>query len=427
VRRRILGVAVLAVAIAVTVFAVPLAIVVSKLVYGNERTELERQALKGAVDVSLGQPGSGVSSRAARAAATRVGVYDAAGRRLAGKGPVRGDAAVLGALAGTVSDRSTGAELVVAVPVFSGEEVTAVSRAASPRSDVERRIHEAWAAMLGLGLLAAACASLLAATQARRLTTPLERLESVAKDLGAGNFASRAPNSGVGEIDRAGHALNRTAERLGDLLARERAFSANASHQLRTPLTGLRLGLETAMGSPEADLRSAISDAIRTVDQLSGTVDDVLALARGTSTRSRLDLTTVLDQVRARWDGTLSAAGRRLQVEERDPPAVDASAPAVRQVMDVLLDNAFRHGVGTVTVLARSSGDALAIDVLDEGLTPERPLLPVPEDVSGVPRHLGLALARAIAEAEGGRLVHARTEPRTRLTLLLPAAAPPSV
>ena len=310
-----------------------------------------------------------------------VAIYDTQGRRVAGDGPAVGDVAVHRALRGRVTDVHDEGVVIVAVPVTSNKQVVAVARAASSPGEVRGRTLGAWAAMTGLALLAGIVASFIAAVQARRLTRPLQHLEAVAEDLGAGDFSTRAEPSGVGEIDRTGQALNVTAQRLDDLLARERAFTAQASHQLRTPLTSLRLGLESALQN-DGDLRAAAHEAILSADQLSQTVDDVLALTRGTSTGTTpLDLTALLAEVRSRWETPLSLAGRTLVVIEETPPTAAAAEPAVRQILEVLLDNAFRHGKGTVTVTARDGGGALAIDVVDEGhVEGARPLVPVQDE-----------------------------------------------
>ena len=432
-RRRVLGVAMAAVLLAVTLFGVPLAIAVDRLIYADEATELERFALLGAVSVSpdFAATRDPIELRPLPSSDVeiQVGVYDRTGRRVAGRGPVTADSPVRAALGGSVSTGSAAgdpasAELVVAVPVFSAEQVVAVSRAASPRAEVQAEIWRTWAAMLGVALVAAACALLLAAIQARRLAVPLERLESVAEELGEGNFATRAPTTGIGEIDRAGQALNQTAQRLGDLVARERAFSATASHQLRTPVTGLRLGLEAALATPGADIRAAAGEAVELTDQLSRTIDDVLQLAREPLTRGgRIAVPVLLDDLERRWHGPLAATGRPLRVRQDSPPDGLGSLPAVRQILDVLVDNALRHGAGVVCVVARRSSDALALDVVDEGRA-TRALLPLRAGASSArlgPGRIGLSLAVSLAEAQGGRLVHAHGEGSTRLTLLLPA------
>lgn len=427
-RSRILRVAVLAVTVAVTLFGVPLAVAVHALMYSGETNELERLALRGAVAVSPDLAAGDPVELPATASNVRLGIYDRAGRRVAGDGPDRADRAVNAALQGRVSDLSGPDELVVAVPVSLGEDVYAVSRAGSSRPAVQRAVVRSWAAMVLLALAAAGCACALAVALARRVSRPLENLVDVARALGAGDFGHRATPSGVDEVDRAGEALNETADRLDELVRRERAFSTHASHQLRTPLTSLRLGLETALSTPGADLEYAARRAVVAAEHLSATVEDVLALARGAgATGGTVDIGDLLAGIRARWHGPLAASGRPLRIRDEDAPGAAAgSDAAIRQILDVLLDNALRHGRGAVTVIARSTENGVAVDVIDEGSTQDRQLLPshgdLPPERDASPRdgRLGLAMATNLALAQGGRLLHARTEPRTRVTLLLP-------
>jgi signal transduction histidine kinase len=103
-------------------------------------------------------------------------------------------------------------------------------------------------------------------------------------------------------------------------------------------------------------------------------------------------------------------------------PVSRASAGAVRQVVDVLVDNAVVHGAGTVALVVRDAGATVAIDVRDEGDGPPDPAAVFPSRQDGASGHgIGLALARALAEAEGGRLVLSRARPPV-FSLLLPAA-----
>jgi len=138
-----------------------------------------------------------------------------------------------------------------------------------------------------------------------------------------------------------------------------------------------------------------------------------------------MDLDTMLNDLPGRWQAGFAAQGRSLDVQQQATPPARASAPAVRQILDVLIDNALRHGRGTVIVLRRSSADgAIAIDVTDEGTTGGVALFGAGLGATTMPAtagHLGLALAASLAEAQGGRLLHARTEPTTRVSLLLPA------
>jgi signal transduction histidine kinase len=323
---------------------------------------------------------------------------------------------------GVASDNDDAGQLVVAVPVTDGTTVTGVIRAASDYTVVRLRIAGAWAVMLGLGALAVAVTWLLARRQARKLAGPLETLAGAAQRLGEGDFSVRTAPSGIPEIDAAGSALDTTADRLGELVDRERAFSSNASHQLRTPLTGLRLALETALDLPPATQRGAMVAAIESADRLERTIDDLLALARHTPTdRAELPVADLVADWTAAWRPVLDGRKRALHVTiAPDTPAGRASEAAVRQVVDVLLDNAVVHGAGAVTLAVRDAGPALAIDVADEGAGPADLDQAFRRRDAAAPGHgIGLALARALAEAEGGRLLLSRAQPPV-FSLLLP-------
>jgi signal transduction histidine kinase len=427
-RRGITRVALITAVLAVLVFGVPLAYVMNRLLLGDEQAEIERLALTAAVSIPTGIAAGDPVELPKTEKSVQLGVYDATGRLIAGTGPSHMGAGVRTALRGTVSDQGTDRNLVVAVPVSQNERVVAVVRASSPRAGIAAQSRSVWAAMVGLALLAFAAAFGLAIVQARRLARPIERLEEVAEELGGGNFSVRAELTGIEEIDRVAGALNKTAERLGDVVARERAFTSHASHQLRTPLTGLRLTLDTALNTPGADVSQAARSAIQTADELSRTVDDVLALTRaGVEPARPLDLTELLVDAERRWHGLLAAEGRPLRLMTNEPPLARASEAAVRQIVDVLIDNAYRHGRGAVVITAREANEAAAIDVEDDGSTIGLDLLPdaaAAARTSSTGQRLGLSLARRLAESENGRLVHARTEEHTRLTLLLPSATP---
>jgi len=219
-------------------------------------------------------------------------------------------------------------------------------------------------------------------------------------------------------------ALADTATRLDAALARERAFSADASHQLRTPLAGLRLGLEAALEDPGSDPRAALSAAVAATDRLEEIVEDLLALARDTHrTGETLDLDAVLTAAGEAWRPGLARHGRRLTLcRDTDPPVTTASPRAVRQILDVLLDNAVVHGAGEVVLTARDASGALALVVRDEGAGVVDPGALFTRRAPGSPGHgIGLALARSLAEAEGGRLQASADRPAT-FTLLLPPA-----
>jgi signal transduction histidine kinase len=241
--------------------------------------------------------------------------------------------------------------------------------------------------------------------------------------LGQRDFAVHTSRSGIPELDTAAAALDTTARRLGELMERERAFSAHASHQLRTPLAGLRVQLEAAAIAPDHDLRSATTEALGSVDRLQQTIDDLLSLARDAHPTGRPpDLRELFAEIEERWHGVLAGAGRPLRVSmDVDLPHVTASAAAVRQILDVLVTNAAEHGAGVITVTARNTGGILALEVSDEGEG-------IPEEGGDVfavradpapARGIGLGLARALAAAEGGRLLLTHHGPNPTFRLLL--------
>ncbi|WP_433171207.1 ATP-binding protein [Actinoallomurus sp. CA-150999] len=425
-RRRIVTLAVLAAALAISLFGIPFAIGLARSYTADERAELSRLATGTTVAVGPAQLTGGDPIELPRAELDMtLGVYDAAGHRISGRGPVHADGAVRAALRGSAANSSTGPDIVVAVPIADNERVSGAIRAATGKQVVYRRIARTWLIMLGAALLAIGLTAALARRQARRLARPLEEMSADAQRLSDGDLSVRTRPSRIPEIDAVAASLNATAERLGALLARERAFSADASHQLRTPLTGLRLTLEAMRDTPAGASEEAIATAIAATKRLQTTIDDLLALARDLPDRSKtLNTKALIDEIRQNWHSVLAAHGRPLRLTiEPDPPPGHASTAAVRQILNVLIDNAVRHGAGPITVSVRDAGDALAIDVADEGPGVRQP----PDTLfrrraAGSTGHgIGLAMARSLAEAEGGRLLLTRPVPAT-FTLLLPVA-----
>ncbi|GHF70681.1 two-component sensor histidine kinase [Amycolatopsis bartoniae] len=401
--------------LAISLFGLPLAAGVAKYYLDDERGELERAADATALAVADPLADDPASVRVPSAG---LAVYAPDGRLLAGDGPSTADTVVRRAAGGSPARGDGGGELTFAVPVTDNHVFVGVVRAATPRTEVYLRTGATWLVMAGLAAAALALTWLVARRMAARLARPLEQLAVAARRLGEGDVTVRAPTAGVPEIDAVGSALDTTAGRIGGMLERERAFSAHASHQLRTPLAGLRLQLEAALDSPGADLSAAVADGIATADRLERTIDDLLTLARGTSTAPAADLDKLLTEVGDGWRGLLAAQDRELRVTADGAPAPRAAEAAVRQILAVLLDNALTHGRGTVTITARDAGEVLAVDVADEG-----PGIPDDVDVfrrrAGSGSGIGLGLARSLAEAEGGRLWLSRPAPPT-FTLLLP-------
>ncbi len=420
--------------LAVVLFALPLAVAVQRLYRSEAIATLQEKAARAAVMVPDNLPTTAGQQLAEIASLSGVGVYDVAGHRVAGAGPDRSALATGGTAQSRVGVE--GSDLAVIAPIASDQTVAGTVRAAIPYSVVTQRVYRAWAAMALFAAIAIGLAAVIARRQALRLAAPLEQLTHAARALGDGDFSIRAQRSGLREADTASQALEDTAVHLGRLLDRERAFSSDVSHQLRTPLTALRVGLESAVTRADADLRTAMKDALARSEHLSDIVEDLVSLLRQPGfTPVPVDAGALLTEVAARWESPLTARDRRLvKVVEPHLPRCAAPPAALRQILDVLLSNALWHGEGTVTLTARLAEGSVAIDVSDEG--PGMPDGPTEyaehlEPPAGLPTAGGLALdghgrglplARSLATAAGGSLVLGHAAPRPVFTVTFPVA-----
>lgn len=336
--------------------------------------------------------------------------YGADGRRISGVGPIEADAPVLAAIAGRSTTAEIGDERIVAVPLADGGAV----RAAEPVSEADARTRAAvlrLAAIAGLILVAGAVASWVLA---RRLTGPLRELGTSASRLGGGDFTATAPTAGIVEIDEVATALNASAARIGRLVEREQRLTADLSHQLRTPIAGLRIALETEVASPRDDRTEILDEALGAVDRLEATVAALTHLARDVPASDPFAIDDLLAEVGARWSAPLREAGRTLHL----PPASGATSrtrrAAIDTIVDVLVDNARTHGRGDVVVGLDLAGPMLCITVADEGRCTLSSEQAFERHTSGSGSSgIGLHLARTLAEAEGARLRLASHVPTT--------------
>jgi signal transduction histidine kinase len=197
------------------------------------------------------------------------------------------------------------------------------------------------------------------------------------------------------------------------------------SHQLRTPITALRLKLEAEAEAefPLADdvLPSALAD----LDRIEQTIEHLLAVARDSvPTGGEISLDDAVRDAAQRWSARARAAGRTLTATAPSGPAVvRAQKASVDEVLNVLIDNSLRHGRGAITVSVRHLTGGVAVDVADEGASVD--LLDAERiftrgHTGGDGDGIGLAVARSIAEAEGGRLVLTKHRPTTFSLLLIP-------
>ena len=286
-----------------------------------------------------------------------------------------------------------------------------------PRSAVNSSVLQLVLVVVGFSVVAFAVAVALALWQARRLTAPLAALAENADRVGLGQSRLLPVVSGVAELDRVAAGLERSAESMAIALAAERDFATDASHQLRTPLTALSMRLEEISATDQLDLvRDEARIALNQVERLTQVVDGLLVRARSTRRRplSEIDLDQVLVQQVEEWTPAFAVQGRRVVRGQPGGARVLATSGALSQVVATLLENSLQHGSGSTRVTARRAGRSVVVEVSDEGPgVPAALAARVFERTvsSSGSTGLGLALARDLAEADGGRLELVRARP----------------
>jgi signal transduction histidine kinase len=317
---------------------------------------------------------------------------------------------------GAAADWSDAA-LVVTVPAHSNGAV----QISYPTSALDEQVWEVWGlrALLAVGILAVAAG--LGAVAVRRLTRPLAELLAMASRLSDGDLTARAAVTGPSETQTLARALNSGAERLETLIAAQRVFVADASHQLRTPLTALRLSLDNiADGAGDVTIREDVERATREVVRMSGLVNGLLVLARAearTGGAEPVHLADVVEQRLALWRLEADERGIRFRLTGAwdAEPVILAGFGQVEQILDNVLSNALAVSPdgATITVDVQAGGDHVVLEVRDEG-----PGMTAAEKARAFDRFwrgpghtgqagsgLGLAIVRQLAADAGGGVV----------------------
>lgn len=280
-----------------------------------------------------------------------------------------------------------------------------------PAGQAIARVLTVVAAFLAGMLVSVLIGWALASRFARRLSAPLIYLAAQAEQIGSGQVRARVKPSGIEEIDLVQDELARTGERMAGRLAAERQFAADASHQLRTPLTALSMRLEEIeMITSEDEVRQEAQRSLEQVERLTSVVSELLDNnARSSGQTEAIHVIEVLNSQREEWEDQFAAAGRELVFSDEAAQPVLADGAKLAQVLATLIENSLRYGAGTTRVVARKSSNkrGVVIEVSDEGEGVDDDLAP---DIfeNGVSGHgstgIGLALAKDLVGSMGGRL-----------------------
>ena len=313
---------------------------------------------------------------------------------------------------GTRHSETLGEDLLyTAVPIFDrGRSVGAV-RVTQSNSAVSERVRRNVLVVVGVGLAALALGLGLAWVLAGSLARPLRALARIARRVEEGELDARADVDGAREQQEVAVAFNEMTERLGQVLEAQREFVGNASHQLRTPLTGLRLRLEAAgIKSDDPAVRNELELAEAEVERLTRLLNSLLTLAREgdrPTPRAPVSLRGASQAAYGRWLPRAEASGHRLRLAGDDDALVRAGEEDVAIALDNLIENALVYTpAGTTVTLAWDPRGRLA--VIDEG-----PGVPPGEERSLFERFrrgrtdrpgtgLGLAIVETLARRWGG-------------------------
>ncbi|GAA4916932.1 ATP-binding protein [Streptomyces coeruleoprunus] len=398
-RRRLINSTLAVVLVVIAVFGVSLVLVETRTISSSAQESVDSEALGlvSIVDSRLmgGEPVGpdilGEQRRAGRYARIEI----------PGRAPIE------------VGTRSEGAVIRGTAEGKRGERVVVEE----PRSAVTREVGRSLLIIGAVALVAVVAAVLLAVRQANRLASPLTDLAETAERLGSGDPRPRHRRYGVPELDRVADVLDSSAERIARMLTAERRLAADASHQLRTPLTALSMRLEEISVTDDLEtVREEATIALAQVERLTDVVQRLLTNSRDPRTGSAVafDLDEVVKQQIEEWRPAYRSAGRAIVRSGKTGMRAVGTPGAVAQVLAALIENSLMHGGGTVALRTRVTGNQAVVEVTDEGPG-------VPADlgariferaISGRnSTGIGLAVARDLAEADGGRLELVQLKP----------------
>jgi signal transduction histidine kinase len=313
----------------------------------------------------------------------------------------------------TAAGRQGARDILVGI-VGPDQRATTVVRVRVAAALLHRGVQRAWAIVAAIGCLVVVVAVALADRLALSIVRPMGELFEVTHRLQGGELGARVAPAGPPEVAEVGLAVNGLADRIGDFLAAEREGAADLSHQLRTPLTLLRLDAES-LTSPE-DRRRITTD----VDRLEQVVTQVIQQARGGDRHhggghraGSCDLGGVVRNRLAFWSILATGQGRRMTVDvPGGPQPVGVSQAAVEVCLDALLNNVLAHtpgGAAFSVAVSPGSGGEWVLVVQDAGPGLPAGSVPARGASGGSGTGLGLDIVRRTAEASGGRMSAGRS------------------
>ncbi len=267
----------------------------------------------------------------------------------------------------------------VVVPVVRADTIIGAVRLSFPTTAVQSDVVDFWRAIALTSLVSLVLVAVIGVVISRYIARPIRELERAAVAFGDGQLDRRAPDvGGPPEVVSLRTAFNRTADGLERLVKRQQTFIADASHQLRTPLTGLRLRLENLEGDVTEQGREDLEQAVAQTDRLSRMVDGLLTLARadrptGWNDSQPVLLKPFLESRTTDWEPFASERSIAMTCLCEPGLTVMSNGDRLSQVLDNLIANAFdalgqstRHH-RAIALIARAEAEHIDIHVVDNG------------------------------------------------------------
>jgi len=304
--------------------------------------------------------------------------------------------------------------MVAAVPIID-ETIVGALRLTRDYAEVEAAVSRTIKGLIVIGAGGVLAGVLIAFALAGSLAKPTQRLAAAARRLGEGDLSVRVGEvEGAAEVEDLAHAFDQMASRLERTVRAQREFIANASHQLRTPLAGMKLRLEGALDASEegSDQRRHLEAADREVDRLASIVSRLLDSAHRIEEGSGSwdDLHAAAERAHERWHDRARTAGASLDIEGTAAP-VRLDVTDLDQVLDVIIDNAVSHAPGPIVVSTSEAGGTSRLQVRDRGpgIAPAEHHRVTERfyrghDARGTGSGLGLSIAKELTERWDGTL-----------------------
>ncbi len=423
-RRRVLVAIMTVTTIVVLLFAVPLGFVLERLLDERSVFALEHRVDLVARNIDLTDTTDLPDASEFPIGPEQFALYDPKGARITGEGP---DKIAVADFEADLQNRTRemGPNLVSTLPVMSGETLLGYVRGQRSLATIDAATKQAFALLISGILCVLVIGWLIARRLARTIAVSTQVLRGAAVRLGDGDFITEAPTTGIMELDEVSRALATTAHQLGELIDREQAFSADVSHQLRTPIAGLRTALETELAFPRDDHQTIVRESLEDVERFEQTVNDILAFARSerNSSATTVDVTEAVRDIHHRWSSKFVSVGRSLTFDSGTAHFhAIGNQQLFSQALDALVDNALKHGAGPTTLSVEADDCAVTIQVRNSQTAGRATELDA--DLAGGPGNsattgLGLALCRRLVNAQNGRLLVELHQPNPTVRIVL--------